>query len=69
MPLDIRYCIWHSTGMQKINKEAIARLAQVNEMHRLLDSLAKRTDYTTQKEIQKIVDAGLDAYFVTKAGL
>ena len=55
--------------MQKINKEAIARLAQVNEMHRLLDSLAKRTDYTTQKEIQKIVDAGLDAYFATKAGL
>jgi len=55
--------------MQNTSKEAIARLAQVNEIHRLLDSLAKRTDYTTQKEIQKIVDAGLDAYFATKAGL
>ncbi len=69
IPLDIRYCIWHSTGMQKSTIEAAARLAQVNEMHRKLESLARVSDLETQRAIQEIVSAGLDAYFVTKAGL
>ena len=55
--------------MNKTQAEATSRLAQVNEMHRLIESLARTSDLETQRKLQAIVDAGLDAYFATKAGV